>query len=148
MDQLISLLKNNQIEYEIIHHDKQINSAKEGVMYFNIESGQAAPTLILKTDKGYFSLIICGDHGRVDLVSLKNILNVKEIRLAKPNEIEEVTGSKIGSVSLINLQLSTILDRKLFRFSNVYGGTGKSESTLKISPKALETLNNVIGYIE
>ncbi|WP_270407604.1 aminoacyl-tRNA deacylase [Paenibacillus timonensis] len=147
MDKLISLLDNNQVDFEIINHTKQINSAKEGAEYFGIDIGQTAPTLILKTDKGYYSVIVSGNYGRVDLGAMKEILKVQEIRFAKPKEVEEATGSRIGSVSLINPNLSTIIDRELNRFSYVYGGTGKAESTLKISPKDLERLNNVIGYI-
>jgi len=147
MEELISILEDNQIDYEIIKHTIQIKSAQEGAEYFGIHIGQTAPTLILKTDVGYYSLIISGELGRVDFEALKELLKVQEIRLAKPKEVEEVTGSHVGSVSLINLNLPTILDRELFRHSYVYGGTGKIESTLKISPKDIEKLNKVIGYI-
>lgn len=147
MEELISILEDNQIDYEIIKHTKQITTAQEGAEYFGIHIGQTAPTLILKTDAGFISLIISGDFGRVDFDVLKDLLKAQEIKLAKPKEVEEVTGSRVGSVSLINPKLPTILDRELNRFSFVYGGTGETESTLKISPKDLEKLNKVIGYI-
>ncbi|XID94935.1 aminoacyl-tRNA deacylase [Paenibacillaceae bacterium WGS1546] len=147
MDKLIAKLKNQHIDFEIIEHSKQLKTAQEGAEYFGIHIGQTAPTLILKTNKGHFSLIISGDYARVDLDSLKELLQVEEIRLAKPQEVEQVTGSKIGSVSLINPGIPTIIDRELFRFAYVYGGTGVSNATLKISPKNLEELNEVIGYI-
>ncbi|MEC2344009.1 YbaK/EbsC family protein [Paenibacillus barengoltzii] len=60
-----------------------------------------ATNLILKTDRGYFSLIVSGDYGRVDLETIKEII-AQEVRFAKPKEVEEATGSRIGSVSLIN----------------------------------------------
>ena len=147
MDSLIAILTKEQIDYEIIQHSKQINTAQEGADYFGIHIGQTAPTLILKTDKGYYSLVISGDYGRVDFESLKDILQVEEIKLAKPKEVEQITGCKIGSVSLVNPGLPTVVDRGLYRFSYVYGGTGVSQTTLKISPKDVETLNDVIGYI-
>lgn len=147
MEELISILDNQQIDYEIIRHSKQINSAQEGAEYFGIHMGQTAPTLILKTDVGYFSMIISGDFGRVDLNALKEMLKVQEIKLAKPKEVEEVTGSQVGSVSLINPELPTLIDRQLYRFPYVYGGTGATQSTLKIPPKDIERLNRVIGYV-
>ncbi|MFL0557975.1 YbaK/EbsC family protein [Paenibacillus barengoltzii] len=61
-----------------------------------------ATNLILKTDRGYFSLIVSGDYGRVDLETIKEIIKAQEVRFAKPKEVEEATGSRIGSVSLIN----------------------------------------------
>ena len=147
MDQLIAILTRKQVNYEIIEHSEQINTAQEGAEFFGIDIGQAASTLILKTDKGYYSLIISGDHGRVDLESMKELLQVQEIKLAKPKEVEQVTGCKVGSVSLINPNLPTIIDRELYNFSYIYGGTGVPQTTLKISPKDIERLNEVIGYI-
>lgn len=147
MDKLTTILKNQHVDYEIIQHSKQLKTAQEGAEYFGVHIGQTAPTLILKTDKGYFSLIISGDYGRVDLNSLKELLQLEEIKLAKPQEVEQVTGSKIGSVSLINPGIPTIIDRELYRFTYIYGGTGVSHTTLKIAPKNIEELNQVIGYI-
>lgn len=147
MEQLILLLENQQVDYEIIRHNKQLNTAQEGAEYLGIQVGQTAPTLIVKTDVGYYSMIISGDYGRVDLVAVKELLKVQEIKLAKPKEVEEVTGSSVGNVSLIIPDLPTIIDRGLYRFPYVYGGTGMPQSTLKIAPKDIEGLNTVIGYI-
>ncbi|KIL39645.1 prolyl-tRNA synthetase [Gordoniibacillus kamchatkensis] len=147
MDELLLMLNNQQIDYGIIEHSIPIHTAQEGAEYFGIHIGQTAPTLILKTEQGYCALIISGDYGRVEFDSLKDILQTQEIRLAKPKEVEQVTGSKIGSVSLVNPNIPTIIDRGLFRFPFVYGGTGVSQSTLKIQPKDIEKLNNVVGYI-
>ena len=144
MEDLISILEKNNIDFEIINHDKEINSAQEGADYFGIDIGQTAPTLILKTDKGFYSLIISGDYGRVDLHSLKELIQVQEIKLAKPKEVEQTTGSKIGSVSLINQDIPTIIDRELYRFTYVYGGTGIPQTTLKIQPKDIEKLNKLL----
>lgn len=147
MDKLVSILEHHHIDYEIIKHSKQLHTAQEGADYLGIHIGQTTPTLILKTDKGYYTLIISGDYGRVDLDSMKDLLQVQQIKLAKPKEVEQVTGCKIGSVSLINQGLPTIIDRELYRFSYVYGGTGVPQTTLKIQPKDIEKLNEVIGYI-
>lgn len=147
MDKLLSLLDEHHVDYEIIRHTKQLNTAQEGAEYFGIEIGQTAPTLILKTENGYISLIISGDYGRVNFDELREKLSVKQIKLAPPKEVEQVTGSKIGSVSLINNELPTILDSQLNRFEYVYGGTGIPQTTLKIRPCDLEKLNKIVGYI-
>ena len=44
--------------------------------YFGIEAGQAAPTLILKTDKGYYSLVFSGSRPPIDFKSIETILGV------------------------------------------------------------------------
>lgn len=147
MDKLISILEENNVEYEIIKHTKQLNTSQEGAEYFGIEVGQTAPTLILKTEKGFMSLIISGDYGRVDFDKLREKLSFEQMKLASPKEVEQVTGSKIGSVSLINIGLPTIIDTQLNRFKYVYGGTGIPQTTLKIRPHDIEKLNQIVGYI-
>jgi prolyl-tRNA editing enzyme YbaK/EbsC (Cys-tRNA(Pro) deacylase) len=147
MDKLVSILDEYNADYEIIKHTKQINTAQEGAEYFGIEIGQTAPTLILKTEKGFFSLIISGDYGRVNFDTLKEKLSAEQMKLASPKEVEKVTGSKVGSVSLINFELPTILDHQLTRFEYVYGGTGIPQTTLKIRPSDLEKINEIVGYI-
>ncbi|MDQ0088512.1 prolyl-tRNA editing enzyme YbaK/EbsC (Cys-tRNA(Pro) deacylase) [Paenibacillus anaericanus] len=147
MDKLTSILEEQDIEYEILEHREQINTAQEGADYFGIDIGQTAPTLILKTEKGFYALIVSGDYGRVNLDTIKELISVEQVKLASPKEVEQVTSSKIGSVSLVNPGIPTILDNQLNRYAFVYGGTGIPQTTLKIRPSDLERVNEIEGYI-
>lgn len=147
INKLIPYLDKHKIQYEVIKHKKQINTAKEGADYLGIDIGQTAPTLILKTEQGYYALIISGDYDRVNLQGLRELLKARQVKLAKPSEVEQITGYKVGSIPIINLGLPTILDRQLNRYTYVYGGTGTLQSTLKIKPIDIEKLNKIIGYL-
>ncbi|MEK5058003.1 hypothetical protein BK126_06910 [Paenibacillus sp. FSL H7-0326] len=147
MSELELVLKDNKIEYEIINHEFSIQSAQEGADYFGIEIGQTAPTLVLKSEREYFAIIISGDYGRIDFEELKAILKCNELKLAKPKEVEQIIGYTIGAIPLIGHGLSTIIDRQLNRYSFIYGGTGTPKSTLKISPKDVEKFNNIIAFV-
>ena len=144
---LVSYLEEKNVEYEIINHTRSIKTAQEGADYHGIDISQTAPTLILRTERGYFCLIISGNYGRVVMSSLKGLLNAEEVRLANPQEVEEVTGTQIGNVSLINPELPTIIDRELYRYSHIYGGAGEPQTTLKLRSRDMEKLINVIGYV-
>ncbi|MNT09456.1 Cys-tRNA(Pro)/Cys-tRNA(Cys) deacylase YbaK [compost metagenome] len=147
MSELELILKENMIDFEIINHDFSIHSAQEGADYFGIEIGQTAPTLVMKSEKEYFAIIISGDYGRIDLEKLKAILKCDELKLAKPKEVELITGYTIGTVPLIGHGLPTIIDRQLYRYSYIYGGTGHSTSTLKIGPSNVEKLNKIVAFV-
>lgn len=147
MSELELLLNENKADYEIITHDQSIQSAQEGAAYFGIEQGQTAPTLVLKSEAQYFAIIVSGDYGRLDLEELKTLLKCDELKLAKPKEVEQVTGFTIGTVPLIRHGLPTILDRQLYRYTCIYGGTGHANSTLKISPGDVERLNNIVAFV-
>jgi Cys-tRNA(Pro)/Cys-tRNA(Cys) deacylase len=148
MDKVRTILQEHEIPFEIIHHEKPIRTAQEGADYFGIELGQTAPTLVLKSEKGYFALIVSGGRGRVNLEAVSNMLGCQQLNLATPKEVQQLTGYTVGSVPIVGLSLPCIVDRELFRYPFIYGGTGEPTSTLKMVPDALEKLNQVIGFLE
>ncbi len=148
MEPIIRLLQQKQIDYDVLEHESPIRTAEEGARYFGIEPGQTAPALILKADDDYLCLIISGDRGRVEMEQLARQLSRKQVKLASPADVQQLTGYKVGSVPVVGLSLPCVLDRWLLRYSHVYGGTGDPLSTLKIDPRDLEKANQVIDWIE
>ncbi|MEK8127160.1 YbaK/EbsC family protein [Paenibacillus filicis] len=145
MDHLKAILQERGIHYEIIHHEKQIRTAQEGADYLGIELGQTAPTLVLKSEKGYVAMIVSGNRGRLDLEEISSSLGCSQLKIATPKEVQQITGYTVGNVSLA-LSLPCIVDRRLLQYPFVYGGTGEPGSTLKIAPTDLEKLNQVVAF--
>lgn len=143
MEQLKAILGKSKFSYELIQHEKPIISAQDGADYFGIEIGQTAPTLIIKTDKGFFSLIVSGNRGKVNFDEIAEILGCSQVKLASRKEVQKVTGFEVGSVPLIGLALPCVIDKYLYHYPFIYGGTGERTCTLKIEPQALEELNQV-----
>ncbi|MBP2636800.1 MAG: YbaK/prolyl-tRNA synthetase associated region [Firmicutes bacterium] len=144
MDSIESALKSSGCDYELILHENPIHTAQEGADYFTIEIGQTAPTLILKTDKGYLAVTFSGDRKRVDFAEIANLVGCKHVQLATKKEVKQITGCEIGSVPMVGLALPFVLDKQLLRYPFVYGGSGQANRTLKIAPNALQQLNNVV----
>jgi Cys-tRNA(Pro)/Cys-tRNA(Cys) deacylase len=147
MNKIAKLLSACPYDYELISHPQPINTVNEGTKYFKIEAGQTAPTLILKADDNYYVLIFSGSQKRLDFLVIASIIGCNQMKLASPAEVEKITGFTIGSIPMIGHSLPCVLDNKLLNYSFVFGGTGNPLITLKISPKALPLLNNVIAYI-
>lgn len=147
MRDLAAILQEQMADFEMIDHDCSIQTAQEGAEFFGIEVGQTAPTIIVKSENQYYAIITSGDSGRLDLEDLKEILKCVELRLAKPQEIKETTGYTVGTVPLVGHALPTIINRQIKRYSYIYGGTGLSNSTLKISPSDVIRLNHVVAFI-
>ncbi|MGG3508536.1 YbaK/EbsC family protein [Paenibacillus lautus] len=145
MDKIKTILQEKKVQYEIIHHEKQIRTAQEGAEYLGIEIGQTAPTLVLKSEKSYFAMIVSGDRGRINLEEVTGMIGCNQLKMATPKEVQQITGYTVGSVSLVT-SLPCIVDKGLFRYPFVYGGTGEPVSTLKIAPNALEKINHVVAF--
>lgn len=146
--EITELLRETKYEYELIQHDRPILTREDGSSYFGIDVGQTAPTLILKTDKGFFGMIISGSSEKIDFEKIAILLNCKKVKLARPSEVQKVTGYSVGSVALIGFNLPCLIDKCLLNFDFIYGGTGKSTCTLKISPQAILELNQIIAFID
>ncbi|CAB1246404.1 aminoacyl-tRNA deacylase [Clostridium sp. MT-14] len=148
MENIREILKKSGCSYELIHNDVPIRTAKEGADYFKIDIDQIAPTLIIYTAVGFHVLIVSGERGHVNFKDIKHLLGCKNVRLATKEEVKSVTGFSVGNVPMLGISLPCIIDRKLLKFSFVYGGSGEKDTTLKIDPNALFKLNKVVGTLD
>lgn len=146
IEELHTFLKINNADYEIIRHSKPILSTTDAEGLFDIT--KAVPVFIMKTEKGYMALIVSGSSGRIDFKLLKQKLQLKKLSMAGREEVLSETGYEIGSIPLIGHNLPVILDKRIMETDYVYGGTGDAFYTLKINPKDVKRLNNVVNEIE
>jgi Cys-tRNA(Pro)/Cys-tRNA(Cys) deacylase len=148
MDLVQSVLENSNYDYEFIFHEKQIYSAAEGADFFGIEPGQTAPTLIVKAETGYFSIIFSGSRGHIDFERIAKLLNVSQVKLASKDKVVKITGFNPGDTPMVGLALPAVFDRKLLQYPFVYGGSGQPNRTLKIAPVTLTKLNRVVAFLD
>ncbi|MDR3588338.1 MAG: YbaK/EbsC family protein, partial [Negativicutes bacterium] len=111
MDRVQDLLGNSDYEYEFIFHEKQIYSAAEGAEFFGIDPGQTAPTLVVKADTGYFSIIFSGSRSRIDFEGIASLLNVSQVKLVNRDKVRKITGFNPGDTPLVGLDLPTVFDK-------------------------------------
>ncbi|MBI4856986.1 MAG: YbaK/EbsC family protein [Acetobacterium woodii] len=146
MEKLRTLLINNQVDFEILHNEKPILAVSDAKGVYEIDA--TAPTIIIKSEKGYFALLLSGDRGRIDFKQIKKILQCKNVRIASKEEVFETIGFEVGSVPLIGHGLPCVLDQHLLKYPYVYGGVGDAYFTLKINPRDLVKVNNIVSEID
>ena len=134
--ELQALLETRGAAYQLLVHASNLASAEDGA-----DSGlglleEMAPTFILRSKAGYFAAILRGDT-RLSYKKIKHQFGLKDISLTGPQEVEQLTGAKVGYVPLINPGMRTILDEKVLEKQIVYGGTGVANHTLAVSPRVL-----------
>ncbi len=111
-------------------------NARLGSQHYGIPISQCTPTFILKADDTYIALIIQGSR-KIDFKAVEAFLGVKKATMASKDEIHHLTGSPIGSVSMINPNIRTLIDRGVQTLSYAYGGCGVENHTLKIKASNL-----------
>lgn len=118
-------------EYDIFQDDIPMANALIGSQHYKIDLSQCTPTFILKADEEYIALIIQGNR-KIDFKKVEKGLDTKKVTMASGEEIFKLTGSPIGSVSLINPELRTFIDFRIRELPYCYGGCGVEKYTLKI----------------
>jgi prolyl-tRNA editing enzyme YbaK/EbsC (Cys-tRNA(Pro) deacylase) len=141
LETLHNLLKNENADYSMLTDDVSFKTASSGAEQYGIALHETAPTLILKTNDGYIAAIISGNT-RVSFKKLKQALNLKDISMADPQTIFDITGARIGEVSLINPGLATVIDAHVLQNKNCYGGCGVSKTTLRLNTQDLVRVTN------
>ena len=129
-------LQNQQAEFHIHNHHSNIHTAEEGAQSGFGDLRSMAPTLVLKTEKGYLAAIISGET-RLIYKKIKKELGLKDVSLASAELAREVSGAKVGTICLINPELETIIDSHLLEIERVFGGCGLPGYTLEIKTSDL-----------
>jgi Cys-tRNA(Pro)/Cys-tRNA(Cys) deacylase len=97
-------------------------------------------TLIFETDKGEKALIMVGGDQNAISGHLKKVLGSRNIKMASPETVIEVTGYPIGSIPPFHWQavgFRTIIDQALMQEEALGVGTGQWGQEIIISPADL-----------
>lgn len=142
INELNDYLERNGVDFELIKQESPIISTQDAKKYFDIDL--AAPALILQTEKGLVLLIISAKRGRLDFSKIAMDLGFSKMKLADKKKVQKSTGYAVGAIPLVGVELPCIFDDRLLQNDFIYGGSGDELYTLKISPKDVKRLNNVI----
>lgn len=141
LETLQALLTTANADHEILTDQSSTTTAASGAATYGISLSETTPTLILKTKDGYIAAIISGNT-RISFKKLKQALGVKDISMADSQTIFDITGARIGEVSMINPEIPTIIDTRVLQNKYCYGGCGVPKTTLKINTQDLVKVTN------
>jgi Cys-tRNA(Pro) deacylase len=122
------------VEFEV--HPKA-ETCEESARYSDIDMSQIVKTLIFKTGKDFTAVLAPGDR-RVDTDKLGNKTEEENIRMAKPEEVEEQTGYVIGGVSPFDLDIKIYIEESLLNHELVRPAAGSRILGVELSPRELK----------
>ena len=149
LNKLDDFLKSKNADYTIFRDDFSLENAADGAKHYGISLNETTPTFLLNAKDKYYAAIISGNT-RISFKKLKQVLGVKEISMANPETVLNLTGAKVGEVCLINCELTTLIDQCVLKNINCYGGCGAPKSTLRINAQDLVRITNaqIIDFTE
>ena len=130
-------------ELKAIVLNSSARTAQEAAESLNTEVGSIVKSLLFKTEDGFVLCLVSGDK-RCSLNKLKKIKIQKDVSMANPDQVKEVTGFTIGGVSPIgHLQkIEIFIDNELSRFESIYAAAGHPNCIFKIDFDNLIKITN------
>ena len=133
-----SILKKYNQNIRVISLETSARTAKEAANSLKCEVGAIVKSLVFRADKHFILCLISGDK-KASLIKLKKIFNIKDIEMAKAEDVKKITGYTIGGVSPIGhiKKIEIYIDNNLSRFKELYAAAGHPNCVFKIDFKNL-----------
>ncbi|MEM1634508.1 MAG: YbaK/EbsC family protein [Nanopusillaceae archaeon] len=132
-------LKNKGIFHEFLKFQDVSKSKNIDNM---IDINKVVKTIVFVNDKNEPVIVVLRSIYRVNQKKLAKILNVKDIRLATPEEVIKYTGYKVGGVAPFDINFKIYIDKELLNEDIVYTGGGDERHLLKIRVEDIIKNNN------
>ncbi|MCL5780773.1 MAG: YbaK/EbsC family protein [Firmicutes bacterium] len=133
-------VKKYDVHLEPVEFAESTSTVEEAAQVLGVEPAQIAKSILFRA-KDQFGLFVTAGDVRVNLKKVKTLLGGKP-KMATPEEVEEVTGFRVGGVCPFDLKqdLPIFLDESMKRFDIVYAAAGSPRSALPITFEQLQAM--------
>ena len=133
-ENIISILKKLSISYKEWDHEAVFTSEDAARIRGRQDASEGAKALLFKTKESEFVLVVIPADEKADTKKIKQLHGTKDLRLASPEEVLEVTGVKIGCVTPFGLKndVRTYVKKTVFDIDTVFLNPGLHTKTLCI----------------
>ena len=136
-------LKNFDPKMNVEILEESARTAIDAANSLKCETGAIVKSLLFKAKSNFILCLVSGDK-KCSLNKLKNIINIKDISMASPEEVKTQTGYTIGGVSPVghNNKIEILIDNSLEKFIYLYAAAGHPNCVFKINLKNLQKITN------
>ena len=122
-------------------------TALEAASSLGCEVGAIVKSLLLKTENTFKLFLVAGDK-KASLNKIKKTLKIKDVSMAKADDVKNITGYTIGGVAPMGhlTKIDIFIDNSLQRFNDLFAAAGHPNCVFKISFNDLKKITN--GTVE
>ena len=137
------ILKEFDPNLKVIILEQTARTANNAATALGCNVGAIVKSLLFKIGNKFCLCLVSGDK-RCSLNKLKKKLGEKDVSMANPDEVNQITGYTIGGVSPIGHIENTkvYMDKHLERFSKVFAAAGHPNAVFGITFIELKKLTN------
>ena len=114
------------IPHRVFLHEKPVTSFEEAASARNQRPEQIVRSILFQVRAGEFVMVLMAGRDQVDWRKLRQLVKRSRVRMATEEEVLEVTGYRIGTVSPFGVknQVRVLLDASVLREEEVSRGSG------------------------
>ena len=114
------------IEHRVFLHEKPVSSFEEAAAHRNQRPGQIVRSILFQIRLDEYLMVLVAGPDQIDWKKLRQFVKRSRIRMATEEEVLEVTGYRIGTVSPFGLknQARVLIDASVLNEEEVSVGSG------------------------
>lgn len=143
-EEIKNLIEEENIDAEIIKHEKSGLTSQDAANATGIPIGNIVKTLLFIDKKEKPVIAICLGDDYVDSKKLSEVAGLKKLKMASPEKLMELLGTKPGGNPPIGFpkNIPVFIDEKVLSRDVVLGSAGSEFTGLKIKSKDILKLSN------
>ncbi len=129
-------IKNNDLNIEILESAEKTHTAQQAADVHNVSVENIVKSILVKIDDT-FTLFLVPGNKRIDL-------EIKNAKIAKPEEVKKVTGYSIGGVPPFGhkTKIKTYIEEGFKKDEKLLAAAGSPNSVFKISFEELKKITS------
>lgn len=131
-EKLASLLKYKKVKFQLYEHEP-VYTSQQASMVRGTKIEQGAKALVMIADKRPI-LVVISAAKKVDFKKFKKIFDFKDLRMANPEEVKELSGVEVGAVPPLGqvLNLPTFVDKSLGENKKIVFNAGLQTKSIEM----------------
>lgn len=125
-------LKNLNIPHRVFKHEKPLMSFEQAAEERSQRPEQIVRSILFQVRPEEFWMVLVAGREQVDWKKLRQLVKRSRVRMASEEEVLEVTGYRVGTVSPFGLknQIKVLIDATVLREEEVSIGSGTRQMAI------------------
>lgn len=132
------------IPHTIFHHEGSVESYEQAAQERNQHTGQVVKSILFRIREDEFALVLVAGPQPISWKILRKILGRSRISTATEEEVLEVTGYRVGTVSPFGLknQVKVIIEANVLKEEIISTGSGMRNTAIILKSADLQVALN------
>lgn len=135
------------IPHRIFRHETPVTSFEEAASARNQRPEQIVRSILFQIKPGEFVMALMAGPDQINWKKLRQLVKRSRVRMATQDEVLEVTGYRVGTVSPFGIknQIRIMIDTSVFREEEISIGSGVRNTAILMKS---EDISKALGDVE